>query len=159
MPFGLWAWIGSKNHVLDGGPDPPMGMGNFEGKGCHCKVQGLTAVSCAKPAEPTDLPFGLWTRVNQRKHKFNHIRQVVPMFRTTLCRELCKKRLNRSNTTEPSVCSGDVAVCQITLTTLHQSTCVSWHPQLSTAGICESKVLLAKFHCSCCCQRAHTDWK
>jgi len=59
-------------------------------RGAHCKVQGLTAVSCAKTAEPTDFPFGLWTRVNQRKHKFNHIRQVAPMSRTTLCRELCK---------------------------------------------------------------------
>jgi len=24
-------------------------------------------------AEPIDLPFGLWTRVGRRKHKFNHI--------------------------------------------------------------------------------------
>jgi len=21
MPFGLWAWIGHRNHVLDGGPE------------------------------------------------------------------------------------------------------------------------------------------
>ena len=34
MPFGLGTRVGPKNHVLDGGPDPPMGMGNFEeGKG------------------------------------------------------------------------------------------------------------------------------
>jgi len=25
MPFGLWARVGSRNHVLDGGPDPPHG--------------------------------------------------------------------------------------------------------------------------------------
>jgi len=25
-------------------------------------------VSCAKTAEPIDLPFGLWTRVGRRKH-------------------------------------------------------------------------------------------
>ena len=30
-------------------------------------------------AEPINLPFGLWTRVCRRKHKFNHIRQVAPM--------------------------------------------------------------------------------
>jgi len=23
MPFGLWTWVGPRNHVLDGGPDPP----------------------------------------------------------------------------------------------------------------------------------------
>jgi len=30
-------------------------------------------------AEPNKIrPFGLLTRVDRRKHKFNHIRQVVP---------------------------------------------------------------------------------
>jgi len=33
MPFGLWARMGPRDHVLDGGPDPPMGRGNFRGKG------------------------------------------------------------------------------------------------------------------------------
>jgi len=58
----------------------------------HCKVYGLSAVSCAETAKPIGLPFGLWTRVGQRKHEFiivfargpnmqnfNRIRQVVPM--------------------------------------------------------------------------------
>ena len=36
MPFGLWTRVGPENHVLDGGPDPPMGRGNFDrGKGHH----------------------------------------------------------------------------------------------------------------------------
>jgi len=30
MPFGLRTRIGPGNHVLDGGPDPPMGKGNFD---------------------------------------------------------------------------------------------------------------------------------
>jgi len=30
-------------------------------------------------AELIDLPFGLWTLVGRRKHKFNHICQVAPM--------------------------------------------------------------------------------
>ena len=30
-------------------------------------------------AEPMDLPFGLWTRVGRKKHKFNRIRQMAPM--------------------------------------------------------------------------------
>jgi len=39
MPFGLRTRVGPENHVLDGGPDPPMGRGNFKGKGAsHCKV-------------------------------------------------------------------------------------------------------------------------
>jgi len=30
-------------------------------------------------AELVDLPFGLWTQVGRRKHKFSRIRQVEPM--------------------------------------------------------------------------------
>jgi len=33
MPFGLWTPVGSKNHMLEGGYDPQMPRGNFEGKG------------------------------------------------------------------------------------------------------------------------------
>ena len=32
LPFGLRTWVGPGNHVLDGGPDPPMGTGKFFGK-------------------------------------------------------------------------------------------------------------------------------
>ena len=31
MPFGLRTQVGPENHVLDVGPYPPMGRGNFEG--------------------------------------------------------------------------------------------------------------------------------
>jgi len=34
---------------------------------------------CAQTAEPINLPLGLLTRVGRRKHKFNHIWQVVPL--------------------------------------------------------------------------------
>jgi len=27
-----WLWVGPRYHVLDGGPDPPRGRGNFGGK-------------------------------------------------------------------------------------------------------------------------------
>jgi len=47
-------------------------------------------MSCAETAEAIDLPYGLWTRVGRRKHKFNHICQVAPMYPTTLCSELYK---------------------------------------------------------------------
>ena len=32
LPFGLRTWVGPGNHVLDGGPDPPMGRGKFLGR-------------------------------------------------------------------------------------------------------------------------------
>jgi len=31
MPFELWTQVGPRNHVLDGGPDPPMHKGQFWG--------------------------------------------------------------------------------------------------------------------------------
>jgi len=49
-------------------------------------------VSCAKTAEPIDLPFELWTGVGRNKHKFNHIRQVAPMCPSILTWRI---RLNR----------------------------------------------------------------
>jgi len=33
MLFGLRTWVAPRHHVLDGGSDPPMERGNFEGKG------------------------------------------------------------------------------------------------------------------------------
>ena len=41
MPFGLRTRVGPWNHVLDGGPGPPTGRGNFEGEdpgAAHSKV-------------------------------------------------------------------------------------------------------------------------
>ena len=29
MPFALFTYVGPKNHVFNGGPDPPTGTGNF----------------------------------------------------------------------------------------------------------------------------------
>ena len=60
ISFGLWS--GPRNHVLRGGADLP-----WEGA-AHCKVSGCSAVSCAKTAEPVDMPFRLLTRVGPRKH-------------------------------------------------------------------------------------------
>jgi len=35
IPFGLRTRVSPGNHVLDGGPDAPMGRGNFEGGKGH----------------------------------------------------------------------------------------------------------------------------
>jgi len=59
--------VGPRNHVLDGGPDPPLEGTILADRGTHYKVWGLSAVSCAKTAEPINLPFGLWTRVGRRR--------------------------------------------------------------------------------------------
>jgi len=57
---------------------PPLEGTIFGKRGVHCEVYRLSAVSCAKMAQPIDLPFGLWTWVGQKKYKFNHICQVAP---------------------------------------------------------------------------------
>jgi len=62
----------------------------------------------AKTAEPINLPFGLWTRVGERKHTFNSIRQVAP-----ICPYGMAHCLHMTNTIEPSVCGGDAALCLI----------------------------------------------
>jgi len=71
-----------------------------------------SAVSCAKTADPIDLPFGLWTRVGRRNDKFSHISQVAPM----RPHERVHWRV-LAHTIEPPVCCRDAALCQITLTT------------------------------------------
>jgi len=63
-----------------------------------------------KTAEPIDLPFGLWTRVGQRKQTFNDICQMTPM-----CPQGRVHWRHVANTTEPSVCGGDAVLSQITL--------------------------------------------
>ena len=62
MSSGLWARIGPKNHVLDGSPDPVSEGAILGERGAHCKV---SAVSCAKTAEPINFSFELWTLVGR----------------------------------------------------------------------------------------------
>jgi len=94
--------------VLDGVPDPPWEWANFGERGAHCKV---SAVSCAKTAEPIKLPFGLWIWVDRRKHKFNRICKVA-----TLCPDGKAHWRHLANTIELSICGGDALLCQVTLT-------------------------------------------
>jgi len=55
--------------VLDGGPHHLLEKDNIEGERvADYKVTRLSAVSCAKTAEPIEMPFGLWTRMGPRKH-------------------------------------------------------------------------------------------
>jgi len=68
-------------------------------------------------AEPIDLLFMLWTRVGQRKHKFNHIHQVVP-----ICPHGRAHWCHPTNTIEPSVCGADAVLCHIVLTIYYLAT-------------------------------------
>ena len=61
--------MGPGNHVLDGGPDPPMGRGKFFWENGHPIVKYRdTTVVCAKTAEPIGMPFALWARKGRRNH-------------------------------------------------------------------------------------------
>ena len=67
----------------------------------RCKVKGSSAVSCSKTAEQIEMPFGMWTWVGPRKHALDRAAHWR----------------NLANTIEPSICAGDAALRQITLTT------------------------------------------
>jgi len=69
---------------------------------CHDGVSSFV-VSYAKTPEAIEMSFGLWTWVGPRKH--------VGLL------DGGKRWRNVANTSELSVCSGDTAFCQITLTT------------------------------------------
>jgi len=86
-----------------GGPDPLWKGAILVDRGAHCKLSALSAIKCAKTAEPIHLPFRLWTRVGGGMHKFNRIRQVAPICPDgrTCCRCL-------SNNIEPSVYGNNV---------------------------------------------------
>jgi len=61
--------VGPGNHVLDGGPDSPMGRGKFLGENGRPIVKYRdTTVVCAKTAEPIGMPFGLWGGMGRRNH-------------------------------------------------------------------------------------------
>ena len=38
VPFGLWAGMGPKHHVLHGSPDPPFEGAIVVDRGAHCKL-------------------------------------------------------------------------------------------------------------------------
>jgi len=62
MPLGLRTWMNPKNHVLYGGPDPPWEGAILNGKRWQTVNYRDTMAICATMAEPTEMPFGLWTR-------------------------------------------------------------------------------------------------
>jgi len=69
--------MGPGNHVLNGGPDSKGA--NSGTRRAHCKYRNFLPLCMNGMAELINLPFGLWTWVGRRKHKFNLICQVAPM--------------------------------------------------------------------------------
>jgi len=85
MPFGMLSRVDPRNHVLNGDTNPRE-KGQFLGKGVPRHARRHSDVNCAKTAEPIEMPFGLWTRVSTKRHKFNRIRKVAPTYRIRLNR-------------------------------------------------------------------------
>ena len=59
MQFGLRTLVGPRNHVLDGGPDPPWEGAILRGKGRPIVKYRDTLRSSAEMAELVEMPFGL----------------------------------------------------------------------------------------------------
>jgi len=70
MTFGMWTPVGPRKPCIRWGPNPPYEEAILRGKGAAyiVKYRGTTAVSCAKNAEPIEIPFVMWTRMGRRKH-------------------------------------------------------------------------------------------
>jgi len=77
MPFWVMDSNLPKEICIIWGPDLPREGAIIRGKNMPGHAQRQSVVSCAKMAEPIDLPFGLWTRVGQRKHGFNRFCRVA----------------------------------------------------------------------------------
>jgi len=73
MPFGLRTLVGPRNHILDGGPDPPWEWAILRGEGRPIVKYRDTEVSCAKTAEPIEMPFGLWAWMGCRNHTLDGV--------------------------------------------------------------------------------------
>jgi len=78
--FGLWTRVGQRKHSFNRICQVATMCTNSvvfaRWRQCAWRPP---AVKCAKIAELIDLPFGLWTLVGRRKHKFNCICQVAPV--------------------------------------------------------------------------------
>jgi len=127
----------------------------------------VTIVSPAKPAEPIEVPFGMWTRVGRRNHVIDGVQipksmkgnfegtvdilkatqqgvEPVRRGRRLGCIKWGVHWRHLVNTTEPSVCLGDVALCQISFGSRpsnHYFRSVCWFVCLS---VCLCRVFLSR---------------
>ena len=133
---------GRREPCIRWGSRSPWEVAVLEKGAAICKVYGLSAVSCAKTAELIDLPFGLWTRVGQRKYQsYSPDGASVRSWEGTLVPsgeyDLTVHLLRRC------------ALCQITLTTclfslLLSLTKTSLHAGALNKGLLYSKVMIGR---------------
>jgi len=71
--------------VLDG-VQIPHRNGQFSGSGRACSRQH-SGVSCAKTAEATEMPFGLWTLVDPKKHLLDGVQIARAPYQGAIIRE------------------------------------------------------------------------
>ena len=64
---------GSKESCLTWESRSPVGRGNVGVNGAHCKLQGHSAVTCVKIAEPIVMQFGLWAWSASRNHEIDGV--------------------------------------------------------------------------------------
>jgi len=82
----------------------------------------VTLVSPAKTAAPIEIPFGLWARMGRRNHVLDGGAEGRCHGNHFLAFYIWDARWRHlANAIEPSMCGGDAALCQITLTT-----CLCW---------------------------------
>ena len=62
---------GSREPCIKLGPDLSMERGNFKGEGWPIVKYMDTVVTCAKTAEPIEMPFGLCARTGPRNQEFD----------------------------------------------------------------------------------------
>ena len=77
MPFGMLSRVNPRNHVLDR-VQVPHKNGQFWGGGHAQTCQMTLCVSCAKTAEPIEMPFGLWIQVVPGKYVLHREYRLAP---------------------------------------------------------------------------------
>jgi len=130
MPFGLWARMGRRNHVLDGGPavlrDVAMATNfvtqfvitGFVGYNFGCMIACMIA---------SDTQFYSRGGFSGSSYPMKTIQNIADL---EVLRHVAMATIfgflymgarwrHLANTTEPSMCCGDTALCQITLTTCY----------------------------------------
>ena len=98
-PFGLWSRTDPGNHVLDGDPDPHAQRVQFSG-------QKGASPGYAWPCATVDI----LKATQQRAASVWCAHQLA-------CTTLAAHWHHLANTTEPSACGSDAALCQVILTT------------------------------------------
>jgi len=66
MLFRMLTFVGLRNYILDGSPNPPGAI--LRGKGRTTVKYRDSAVSCPTVAELIEMSFRIWTWVGPRNH-------------------------------------------------------------------------------------------